>query len=143
ASLDYEATLRNMAKLVVPTLADWCFVDLAQPDGTFRRVEVAHARPEDADLARDVQRFQLLPEGNRHHPPTEAILRGEAILVDGMTPERLRESAHNEEHARVMVATGLVSLISVPLVARGRTLGVLTFFTAHSGRRYTGADLSF
>jgi signal transduction histidine kinase len=143
SSLDYEATLRNTAKLVVPTLADWCFVDLAEADGTFRRVEVAHARPEDADLAREVQRFQLLPEGNRHHPPTEALLRGEAILVDGMTPERLRESAHNEEHARVMVATGVVSLLSVPLVARGRTLGVLTFFTAHSGRRYAEADLSF
>jgi signal transduction histidine kinase len=43
-----------------------------------------------------------------------------------------------------MEAAGIVSLISVPLVARGRTLGVFTFFsTAHSGRRYTGADLSF
>ncbi|QSQ21066.1 DUF4118 domain-containing protein [Pyxidicoccus parkwayensis] len=143
-SLDYEATLRNTAKLVVPTLADWCFVDLAEPDGGFRRVEVTHARPEDAALALEVQRHQLLPGGNRRHPPTEALLRGEAILVDAMTPERIQASAHSAEHARAMEATGMVSLISAPLVVRGRTLGVLTFFsTAHSGRRYTEADLTF
>nr|WP_240359243.1 ATP-binding protein [Pyxidicoccus trucidator] len=143
ASLDYEATLSNAARLVVPTLADWCLVDLAGPDGRFRRMEVAHARPEDAALAKEVQRFQLLPEGNRHHPPTEALLRGEPLLVEDFPPERIRESAHNEEHARVMLAAGIVSLIAVPLVARERMLGVLTFFTSYSGRRYTQADLSF
>ncbi|MFP2905241.1 ATP-binding protein [Pyxidicoccus sp. 3LFB2] len=142
-SLDYEATLSNTAKLVVPALADWCFVDLAEADGTFRRVEVAHSRPEDAALAREIARFQLLTEGNRHHPPTEALLRGEALLLEDFTPERIRHSAHTEEHAQVMMATRCVSLIAVPLVARGRTLGVLTFFTGHSGRRYTQADLSF
>ncbi|NPC83262.1 GAF domain-containing protein, partial [Pyxidicoccus fallax] len=141
-SLDPEATLREMARLVVPALADWCLVDLAEPDGTFRRVGVTHAAPEDTDLAKEVQRFPLRPDGNHHHPPTEALLRAEPLLIEDFTPERIRRSTHSEEHARVMQATGLLSLISVPLVARGSMLGVLTFFTTtRSGRRYTPADV--
>ncbi len=143
SSLDYEATLRNAAKLLVPAFADWCMVDQAEPDGSFRRMEVTHAMPQDARLAAQVARFQLQPEGNPHYPPAEALRRGEAVLVTDLTPERIQASAHDEEHARVMLAAGPVSLISVPLVARGRTLGVLTFFTSYSGRRYTPADLVF
>ncbi|HZI08750.1 MAG TPA: GAF domain-containing sensor histidine kinase, partial [Myxococcus sp.] len=142
-SLDYEATLRNTARLVVPSLADWCLVDLAEPDGTFRRVEVAHAAPEDAALADEVRSFQLQPQDNPHHPPTQALLRGEAMLFTDVSPERIRASAHSEAHARVMLATGILTLMSVPLVARGRTLGVLTLFTSRSGRRYTPGDLAF
>ncbi|MCE9668805.1 ATP-binding protein [Myxococcus stipitatus] len=143
SSLDHEATLRNLAKLVVPALADWCFVDLAEPNGTFRRLEVAHARPEDAPVAAEVINFQLMPEGNPRHPPTAALLRGEAILFEEMTPAHIKRSAHNENHARVMLATGLRSFIAVPLVVRGHTLGVFSFFTSFSNRRYTQADLAF
>nr|WP_233278130.1 ATP-binding protein [Myxococcus stipitatus] len=143
SSLDYEMTMRNLAKLVVPALADWCFVDLAQPDGNFRRLEVAHARPEDAPTAAEVLNFQLMPEGNPRHPPTAALLRGEAILLEEMTPAHIKRSAHNENHARVMLATGLRSFIAVPLVVRGHTLGVFSFFTSFSNRRYTQADLAF
>ncbi|MCP3136641.1 ATP-binding protein [Pyxidicoccus sp. QH1ED-7-1] len=142
SSLDYATTLRDMGRLLVPAFADWCLVDLVEPDGTFRRVEVAHAAPEDADLAREVLRFQLRPEGNPDHPPTAALLRGEALLIEGFTPERLEKSAHSPEHARVMRACNPVSFISVPLVARGHTRGVLSFFTSRSGRQYTQADLA-
>jgi PAS domain S-box-containing protein len=143
SSLDYEATVRNVARLAVPSLADWCLVDLAQPDGTFQRVEVATAAPEDAELARQVRDFRPMQTGNVHHPPTQALLKGESILIEHFTPELIRRSAHNEEHARVMLATQVLSFISVPLVSRGRVLGVLSFFTSRSGRRYRAADLSF
>ncbi|MBN1204851.1 MAG: DUF4118 domain-containing protein [Myxococcaceae bacterium] len=143
SSLDYEATVRNVARLSVPSLADWCMVDLAQPDGTYRRVEVAAAAPEDAELAQRVRNFGPMPSGNVNHPPTQALLRGESILIEDFDPERIRRSAHGEEHARVMIATRVRSFIAVPLVARGRNLGVLSFFTSRSGRRYGAADLSF
>jgi signal transduction histidine kinase/PAS domain-containing protein len=141
SSLDSETTLRDMARLVVPAIADWCSVDVAEPDGMFRRVEVVHARPEDASLAREVRKLQL--GGNPHPPPMAALRRGEALLLEDVTDAWIRESSHSEEHARVMRTVRPRSFIAVPLVARERTLGVLSFFTSHSGRRYTRADLSF
>src|SRR3712207_7281086 len=44
SSLDYEATLASVARLVVPRLADWCAVDLVADDGAFERVAVAQDR---------------------------------------------------------------------------------------------------
>ncbi|WP_237079087.1 ATP-binding protein [Myxococcus xanthus] len=143
SSLDDETTLRNMAKLVVPTFADWCLVDVAEPDGTFRRLEAAHFRLEDDALSEDILRFGLQPSGNPGHPPTGALLKAETFHVERLTRERIHELAHNAEHARVMEAMGPVSFIAVPLIARGQVLGVLSFIHAYSGRHYSTSDLAF
>ncbi|WP_225888450.1 PAS domain-containing sensor histidine kinase [Myxococcus xanthus] len=143
SSLDDETTLRNMAKLVVPTFADWCLVDVAEPDGTFRRLEAAHFRLEDDALAEDILRFGMQPSGNPGHPPTGALLKAETVHVERLTRERIHELAHDTEHARVLEAIGPVSFIAVPLIARGQVLGVLSFIHAHSGRHYSTSDLAF
>jgi signal transduction histidine kinase/PAS domain-containing protein len=142
SSLDYEATLRNVARLAVPALADWCLVDLMQPDGTFQRVEVATATPEDAELARQAQSFGLMPEGDAQHPRIQALLRGEALLIEHFVPEPGLPTAQGETAARPQPSQQAFSLIAVPLVVRGRVLGAISFFNARSGRRYTAADLT-
>ncbi|MBU8895662.1 histidine kinase [Corallococcus sp. H22C18031201] len=143
SSLDYEATLKNMARLAVPRLADWCFVDVAMADGTFKRVEVAHAAPEDAPLAERARGFTAVLAGNPLHPPTQALLRGEALIIEDFTDARLEASGHSVEHVSIMRAIRPRSFVIVPLVVRERTMGVLTCFTTHSGRHYTNIDLSF
>ncbi|NVJ07961.1 GAF domain-containing protein [Myxococcus sp. AM001] len=143
SSLDDEATLRNTAKLVVPTFADWCLVDVAVTDGTFRRLEAAHFRREDDALAEDILRFGMQPSGNPGHPPTGALLKAETVHLERLTRERIHALAHNAAHARVMEAMGPNSLISVPLIARGQVLGVLSFIHSYSGRHYSTSDLAF
>ncbi|MFY0567441.1 ATP-binding protein [Archangium lansingense] len=137
---DYEATLRNVARLAVPALADWSLVDVAQADGSFKRVEVAFAAPEDAEVAREMRRFGLAPEGNTEHPAIRALLRREPVLIENLTPELIRARAHTEEHAWVMLATHAHSLLSVPLVARGRVFGVISFLLSRSKRNYTATE---
>ncbi|AKQ69779.1 Two-component sensor histidine kinase [Myxococcus hansupus] len=143
SSLDDETTLRNMAKLVVPTFADWCLVDVAEPGGKFRRLEAAHFRPEDDALAEDILRFGMLPGGNPWHPPTVALLKAEAVHLEHLTREDAMELAHNEAHARAIQAMAPVSFISVPLISRGQVMGVMSCIHAHSGRHYTASDLAF
>jgi signal transduction histidine kinase len=138
SSLDYEATLRNVARLAVPALADWCLVDLMQPEGKFQRVEVATATPEDAVLARQAQSFGLMPEGDALHPRTQALLRGESLLIEHFAPDPAPATSAGEAP---QPSQGF-SFIAVPLVVRGRVLGALSFFTARSGRRYTAVDLT-
>ncbi len=141
ASLDEAETLTAAARLAVPAFADWCLVDLQQADGTFQRVQAVPAAAEDAELARQALRFSLMPGGDSIHLQTRALSRGEALLFEHFTPESLARGGHTEEHARLMQQAGLLSGIAVPLVARGSTLGVLSFFTSRSGRHYTKADL--
>ncbi|HLK99410.1 MAG TPA: ATP-binding protein [Myxococcaceae bacterium] len=144
SSLDYEATLRNVARLAVPALADGCLVDLMQPDGKFLRVEVATATPEDAVLARHAQSFGLMPEGDAQHPRTQSLLRGESLLIEHFVPEPTGPAAAALAPALAQPALPVqaFSFIGVPLVVRGRVLGALSFFTARSGRRYTAGDLT-
>ena len=46
ASLDYERTLGEVARLAVPDVADWCAIDIVQPDGSTRQVTSVHPDPE-------------------------------------------------------------------------------------------------
>jgi len=142
SSLDYEATLRNVARLAVPALADWCLVDLMQPDGKFQRVEVATATPEDAVLAEQAQAFGLMPGGDAQHPRTQSLLRGESLLIEHFVPKPGLAAAAAQAPAEVPQPVQAFSFIGVPLVVRGRVLGALSFFTARSGRRYTAGDLT-
>ncbi|PTL84108.1 ATP-binding protein [Vitiosangium sp. GDMCC 1.1324] len=143
SSLDDVTTLTALARLAVPTLADWCMVDLVEEDGSVRRVEVVVGDPADASLAREARRFPTRLEGNSALPPAVALREGRPVLMPEVDVERLFRRAHDDEHARLMVACRPISLMAIPLIARGRTLGVLTFFTtARSGRRYGMAELA-
>ena len=62
ASLDYEATLQNVARLVVADFAHWCMVDVVDRHGRLRDVAVAHRDKDKEDLARTlVRRLPQLP----------------------------------------------------------------------------------
>jgi signal transduction histidine kinase len=141
ASLDYDEILGRLADLLVPRVADWCAVDVVDPDGTVRRVAVANADPAKAELSQATTVYPPDPEGR--HPRTEVIRTGRPRLIEQVTDEGLASIAAHAEHLRVMRALGYTSAMIVPLRARGRTLGAITCATtAASGHRYGEVDLA-
>src|SRR3954467_6616503 len=56
ASLDYEHTLSEVARLAVPDVADWCAIDIVQPDGTTRQVTSVHPDPAAEALLLELRR---------------------------------------------------------------------------------------
>jgi PAS domain S-box-containing protein len=141
ATLDYDTTLSNLAKLVVPRLADWFIVDLAEEDGTMRRVVVAAALPEKQALLEELSR-SYPPVAGSPQPAALALERGTTVHFPDFTPESLRATTRDERHFELMTQLDPRSAIAVPLVARGRTLGALTFAWSESGRRYADTDLA-
>ena len=70
------------------------------------------------------------------------ILRtGEAEIVPEIAEDTLAANVPHEELRRILRQLGLRSYIGVPLAVRGNVLGVITFLSAESGRRYAAADL--
>ena len=142
-SLDAEATLRDVVRLVIPALADYCFVDLLQPDGATRRVAWAHVDPDeqrvfDEDLAQYVPR-QL----HQDHPIALTLQSGAPRFVPEVTEAWLERIAFSREHLAFMRGRRFQSQMTVPLRARGRTLGAMTFcFTIVSGRTFSEDDLA-
>ena len=141
ASLDYDATLTNIAKLAVPFVADWCTVDLLEPGGGVRRVALAHGNPPlRAEIVRAASVYPPDPEGM--HPRTRVLATGRAELFPDFGGMDLARVIRDPAQLQMMREIGYRSAMIVPLAARGQTLGAVTFATTHSGRRYGAADLS-
>jgi PAS domain S-box-containing protein len=140
SSLDYRETLSSVARLAVPSLADWCVVDILNEDGSLERLAVEHSDPEKILLVYELQeRYPSDPDapGGIH----QAIRTGESELMSEIPAELLEEVARDEEHREMLGKLGLRSYMVVPLVARDRTLGAISLVSAESGRYYGGADL--
>lgn len=140
SSLDYQATLANVARLAVPALADWCAIDVVD-DGRLRRLAVEHVDPVKVQLAQDLaERYPADPNAPRG--AWHVMRTGESELYPVITDEMLVAGAVDDEHLRITRDLHLRSALTVPLVARGKVLGVITWVSAESGRIYTADDLS-
>lgn len=140
-SLDYPRTLAAVTDLVVPQLADWATVELLEPDGSIRSLAVAHVDPEKVAFAKEFRRRRppdlSAPSGVGH-----VISTGQAELVPAITEEMLA-AIDDPEVTGLVRELELRSVMIVPLAARGRTLGAMTYVWAESGNTYSSADLAF
>jgi PAS domain S-box-containing protein len=139
SSLDYEQTLRNVASLAVPEIADWCTVDLFE--GSRRvPVAVAHSDPAKLDLAERLHKLEP-PELDPERGLGRVMHRGEAVLYREVPDELLVEGALDREHLLVLREIGFRSVALAPMSARGETIGALTLVTSDSGRELGDDDL--
>lgn len=138
-SLDFEATLTNLAWLAVPRVADFCTVLVTDEDGELRRLVAAHVDSRKIALAEDLER--RYPPG-KDSGTSRILATGEPDMIEVITDEMLARGARDAEHLELMRRLQIGSYISAPLVARGRVLGVISLVMAESGRHYTKDDLS-
>ncbi|HYT31043.1 MAG TPA: PAS domain S-box protein, partial [Thermoanaerobaculia bacterium] len=140
SSLDYKTTLSSVAALAVPRIADWCFIDVLE-DGVFQRLAVCHRSEDHAELVRELEHRHLLNPEASEGPPN--VLRtGKADLRPKVTPDFLARIARTESDRETLERMRMHSLMCVPMRARNQNVGLLTFISTDSDRRYTGEDLA-
>ncbi|HYP26575.1 MAG TPA: ATP-binding protein [Blastocatellia bacterium] len=140
ASLDYETTLRSMAFFAVPELADMCVIDLKDENGRARRVAVAHVNPAKEELLKEAQRLYP-PDISANTKMAYALRSGRPELIREVTDEVLVAYSRDAEHLRMMRELNIKSMMAVPLILRGHTLGAVGLMLSESDRRYVPADL--
>jgi PAS domain S-box-containing protein len=139
-SLDYETTLRNVADLAVPDMADWCAIDVLDADGQIQHVGVAAAHPGELPLADELRR-RYPPDPDAPTGVPHVLRTGDPELYPEIPDELLAEGARDEEHLQLIRALEIRSVMVVPMVAGGRTLGAITFVTSRSRRSFDIEDL--
>jgi signal transduction histidine kinase len=141
-ALDYETAFEKLVKLTIPRLADYCLIDEMELDGGTRRIARAHVDPEKQKVLWN--RVRHPPEADPdHHPIMKVIGRGQSVLVGECTDEVIDTIAHDAAHRVILTEVlRLHSFMIVPLVARGRVLGLITLAFSDSGRRYGPAELA-
>ena len=140
SSLDYEQTLKQVAQLAVPRLADWCAIDMVMPNGEIQRLAVAHEDPEKVRWAYELQE-RYPPDPDDAHGVAQVIRSGQPEFFPDLPEELLEELiGDDEELRRIVDELGLRASICVPLSARGRTLGALTLIAAEKNPAFDQAD---
>ena len=142
SSLDATTQLDHLARLLVPTLADWCSVDLLQEDGQIHRVAVVHADPAKTALAEQLRRQYPLLTTDASHTLVRVLRTGQSWFDPAISPERLRAEARDAAHWELERSLGFTAEMVVPLPARGRVLGTITCVLGEGTRRYNTADLA-
>ena len=142
SSLEYEATLANVAALAVPKFADWCAIDMVGKDRSIHRLAVAHVDPAKVRWANELAE-KFPPDPNAAYGVPNVIRTGRPELFSSIPHELLVDAAGDTpELLEILQELGLKSSMCVPLTARDRVLGAITFVSAESGRRYDEADLA-
>ena len=142
ASLDYETALERIAHLTVPILADWCVVDLLGDDGLLHRLAVVHRDPAKAEAALELKRRYGVIGPDRHHTAWAVLPGGPPWFDSAVTESRFVSEARDTEHLHLLRSLGFAAEMVLPLVARGRPLGVITLVLAEGSRLYGPEDLA-
>jgi PAS domain S-box-containing protein len=142
ASLDYGETLKAVAQLAVPTIADWCAVDMVNDHGARQRIAIAHVDPSKVAL---VQRLEDDYPARADDPRgVQTVIRsGKPVVVSRITADLVDQAARDDAHRALLHELHLTSYMCVPMMARGKPFGALTLISAESGREYHEDDLPF
>ncbi|HEX2657764.1 MAG TPA: CHASE3 domain-containing protein, partial [Polyangia bacterium] len=141
SSLDYHATLSSLARLAVPTMADWCAVDMVD-GGRPQRLAIAHVDPQKMALVADIVR-RYPPDPDALTGVSQAIRSGEPQFMAEIPREMLLAAAKDQEHLQLIDQLRLASFMAIPLKVGGTVIGAITFAMADSGRRYQPDDVAF
>lgn len=137
-SLDYEETIPAAVRLALGHLGDWAAVSFVDDEGQARRVAVAHRDPKKDVLAQRMM-TDFPPRRDLPRPVTESIHLQKPTILNKIDEAFLTRASSGPEHAALVRELGFGSMLVAPMVARGRTIGALTFMTAKHGR-YTESD---
>jgi PAS domain S-box-containing protein len=139
STLNYEDTLRNVARLAVRDIADLCIVDVVDEEARVRRLQAMSRDPAKTWLC------DLFMRGARERMQSElvrSVLESRrAVLIDRLSPETFASLSQNPADLRGLRAAGLRSVVAVPLLAHGALVGVITLMSCSPSRPYGPADL--
>jgi PAS domain S-box-containing protein len=137
STLDEEQIYERLARLCVPSIADWCIVAVLGADNASTLVTIVHADPDKTALA---QSYQRELSATAHLPWDESLRGQKSLLLNGNLATNRTELGGSAAYAQLLTEIEAHSVIVSPLGARGRTIGVMIWVTAESERTYDTDD---
>lgn len=137
-SLDYQTTLATVANLALPHFGSWCMVDIVEPDDSIRRVAVIHPDEAKQRLARSY--YEEHPPGRDDPIGAPRVIRTRLSEAAPVAVASTLEGIADVTHRQLLEQLGAQRFLIVPMRARDRTLGAITFVSENL-REYDDADL--
>jgi PAS domain S-box-containing protein len=138
STLDYEDTLTNIARLTVRDLADFCTFDVVEPDGSIRRLKVMSR---DATKAWVCDWLMRVPFERGYSFVTSVIERKRPVLIDRLRNDTVPGFSTRGRDIQALRDAGFQSVLAVPLLVRGKLVGVITLISSSASRTYGPSDI--
>jgi signal transduction histidine kinase len=140
SSLDYQKTLSALARLCVAQIADWALVYMVDGEGDVRRLEVAHREASRLALVRELRDLPIDPQGG--NPVLPVLQSGRPLVIRRLDDDALVRMSEGPRHLELLRRLSPRSLMLVPLIARGRSLGAIGLVCSDPGREFSDQDLA-
>jgi PAS domain S-box-containing protein len=142
STLDYRAELEQVARLIVPAIADWCAIDLIEEDGLIHRLACFHNDPAKDEAVAELKRRFPVIHPDSGHTITKVLASDKLWFDPDIDEERFVTEARDLDHLALLRTLGFAAEIVVPLQARGRSLGTLTLVRSSRDRPYEDSDVA-
>lgn len=139
-SIDYEEGLKKFASLVIPTVADWCGIDMLDEKGELVQIALTHINEEKVPIAKRL-RTEYPPPKDQTSGVWNVLRTGKPEIYTTITKQLIIDNAINKTHQDLLLQLNLRSVIMAPLSVRGKVVGVISFAYSDSGREFTKSDM--
>jgi signal transduction histidine kinase len=139
-SVDQTSTLITLTKLALPAMGAWCIVDILGAENAIQRLGIFHPDPEKQKLAHEME-VRWMPKSDDPFGAAAMLMDARTNAINDNIDATLAAAGHSPEDLDILHQLGAGPLLTVPLVARGKLLGAITFVSAQRGVPYTAADV--
>lgn len=127
-TLEPAETVQNLARIVVDQcLSDWCVVQLFARDGASETLEIVHRAGVDGAPIRRM--LECCPGGDEPQGLAAVLTAGEPVLVRRIADHMVEAGAEDGEHLEQLESLSLRSVITVPLIAHGHSIGTISLLS--------------
>lgn len=138
-SLDYNTTLKTVARIAIPRMADWCTVDMINERGEIELLAISHKDPSKVRWAKELRKSN--PVDTNSDSGVGGVLRnGKTAFFPNITDEMLIAGSKTKKQLALARKIGIRSMMIVPIKAENKSIGAITFISAESKRQYTETD---
>ncbi len=139
-SLDLQSTFEALADSAVPSVADWCTIEMLGPRGTIETVACRH-RSKDGQRALRAYRDDFPIKRQDDFGPALAISSGVPQLYEQVDRARIGEIYRDDARAEALGELIAHSALSVPITGRDGPQGAITLALTGPNARFTEHDV--
>ncbi|HJT37501.1 MAG TPA: SpoIIE family protein phosphatase [Actinomycetota bacterium] len=140
-ALDLDKTLHELANVTVPSIADFCVVNMVNDERLIQTMAVASGPPVRPALAENLMHQPKL-DPDDDNAVSQVVRTGKAMLFRSVDDAVLSGVGRSSDHLALLRGLRIRSLMIVPLPARGGIIGAMTIGSVRSGRRYSDEELT-
>lgn len=138
-SLNYRLTLKRVASLAVPHIADWCSVEFLEDDKLATPI-IAHRDPKKVKWALNLTKNRKIDMEASSGLPQ--VLRSKTSeLYPLITDQMLKAAAKTKKDYALMKKIGFTSVMIVPIIIDNKAIAAIQFVSTESKKQFNRYDL--